>query len=180
MATINRIEDALASEEAPRPKQRRSTFYNTSAVAGVADYHAFEYPRGSALTWRVEPLDFNVGHQIALLQVRLSEIEADAKKMAKREKVEVREAWMAQARFGEWAAQAAEIAGPLLIPTGPARRNGRTTLRDRLVYRRRRKDWKRGINPLAKATDREVAEVVGFLASCLMSSPSRVNRAALN
>lgn len=185
MAVINRIEDALAADAVPKPKRKRTTFYNTAAVAGVADYLAFEYPRGSGLTWRVDPLDYNTGHRIAELQVTLAEIQQDAQRLVASDATSTADAWRAQLRFTEFAREAAGVAGPLLIPTGPARRRDkqgrvRTTLRDRFVYWRRRRAWKRGVNPLAHATDREVTEVVGFLASCLMISPSRVNRAALN
>jgi hypothetical protein len=155
--------------ERGRKKRGGIRFANRGAVAGVAEYRAFAFPAGSGKTWRVDPLDYLTGLRIAELQIALSEIQQQAEAIRDAERVQARDAWELQRQFSAYAREAAEFVGPLLIPT---HRRGKWWAKLRRRF---------GYNPLRKATHREVAEVVNFLAVCLMISPSRVSQvAALN
>ena len=166
MVSINRVADVTASRRIERPKRRGVTFVNRGAVAGIAEYRAFEFPAGSQMTWRVAPIDYLTGIRIAELELNLLETKQTIDQLSKSpEKVSPANVRAMNDRTAEFAKQAVALAGPLMIPTGKRKR--------------RRKIAKLfGVNPLRRATVQDIASVIGFLAICLTTSQSRVRQAA--
>jgi hypothetical protein len=140
------------------------TFVNQAAVAGLVEYRAFEFPVGSDRTWRVDPLPYLTGQQITALELDLMEVSERVAVEQKRGDLSARTLREVQDKYNAVIRRGVTVAGPLMIPTGPRKW-------------RRRLARRFGHNPLSKATDRDVAAVIGFLARCLMLSQSRVRQA---
>ena len=140
---------------------------NGPAVQGVAEYRAFEWPRGSGETWRLAPLGFVPGARLAELEIEQMDIAAEFQTARDRaDGAAPDRAVLADLtrRWVDWGAQAVAFMGPLMIPTWPLRRRwGYRMLRRFRMLRFRR-------NPLQDAPQNDLAELLGFFSQCRTNS----------
>lgn len=160
------------------PKRRRGVVLaNGPTVQGVAEYRAFEWPKGTGRTWRIDPVSYRTGAELAELEIEQMQIadeitaertRADGAPLDRALVAELTRRWV------DWGARAAELLGPLMIPTWPFRSKWGYRLLRRLGWLRLRR------NPLRDAPQNDLAELLGFFSLCRTTSGGGIRPVAGN
>jgi hypothetical protein len=163
----DRAAERFAVDPVPGTRRRGISFANGPALQGIAEYRAFEWPRGSGETWRIAPVGYKVAARLAELEIEQLELAVAFGASRSRAGdggtdpgviVPVTRQWV------NWCARSASFMGPHMIPTWPRRRRwGYKLLRAlRLLHLRR--------NPLRDAPQNDLAELLRFFSLCRTNS----------